>query len=214
MNIDWATVDPNIIYLLLVFGLWTSVTAIYIMGTGILEVMALVALAASVAALTQMPTNWLAVMILVIGVSAFIVTPFIKRQLAGLAVGGLILQGVGAFFLFRELSVSPLIIAMTLVIPYIYHQYALLPMLKSVSQRPVVEREDSLIGMQGRVIKPLNPIGTVMVDNELWTASSSESLEPGELVIVTERKGLELKVEPFKAKRVLEDEFEEAIEER
>lgn len=213
MNIDWTTVDPNIIYLLLVFGLWTSVTAIYIMGTGVLEVMALVALVASVAALTQMPTNWLAVMILVIGVSAFIVTPFIKRQLAGLAVGGLILQGLGAFFLFKGLTVSPLIIAMTLIIPYVYHQYALLPMLKSVSQRPVVEREDSLIGMQGRVIKLLDPIGTVTVDNELWTASSSEPLEPGELVIVVERKGLELRVEPFKAKRVLEDEFEQAIEE-
>jgi len=56
-----------------------------------------------------------------------------------------------------------------------------------------------VIGLRGRVTKPLNPVGTVLVNSESWTARSTEMLPLDAEVIVTAKRGLELVVE--KAKR-------------
>lgn len=221
MNIDLSTIDPNIVYLLLVFGLWASITAVYVSGTMILEGAALVGVGISLVALVQAEANWLAVMILIVGASVFMVTPFIKQQYASLTVVGLALQGVGGLFLFRQgESVSVFIIALTLLILFGYNQFALVPLLERIRSQPVADRDSSLVGMRGRVVKRLDPIGTVHVNGELWTASleeddTGEPPEPadaGEQIVVVERNGLQLIVQPVKRKRHVENNREEVIE--
>jgi membrane-bound serine protease (ClpP class) len=199
--VDPASVDPNVIYLTLIFSLWIGVTAAYIPGTGLIEVLALAGLAISFVLLRQLPTNWLAALVVVVGVSSFFVMPFIKQRYAALAVGGLALQGIGGLLLFDGLIVSPFAVALTLAIPLAYHQWALMPVLRNMSQQPIQDRDDSIIGMQGRVVREINPLGTVHVDSELWSASSDEHLQPGDPIIVVERRGLQLVVERFKRKR-------------
>src|SRR5690606_41205748 len=111
-----VTIDPNLIYLALIFGLWLGVTATYVPGTGILEVVAAVMMIGAVGLLANMPTNWGAVVLLVVGALTFIVIPFLKHQLVPLAIGGLILQAVGGLFMFDGLQVSPVIIALIVVL--------------------------------------------------------------------------------------------------
>jgi membrane-bound serine protease (ClpP class) len=54
---------------------------------------------------------------------------------------------------------------------------------------------DGLIGMVAEVRSTLNPKGIVSVHGELWEAVLDEGqAEPGEEVIVTEVKGLKLRV--------------------
>ena len=74
--IDPALVDPNLIYLALIAGLWVGVTAVYMAGTGIPEILSIVLTGGSLLILTQLPTNWLAVILMVVGFGGFLVAPF------------------------------------------------------------------------------------------------------------------------------------------
>jgi membrane-bound serine protease (ClpP class) len=194
-------IDSNIVYIALLVSLWLGVTATYMPGTGLLEVVAVGALIAVTAILGTMPTNWWAVIVLVLGVLIFIVIPFLKQQFVALAVGGLLLQGVGAWFMFRTGPVSPVIIGLTVVIALLYHRYALIPILERVRTQPVPDEDTSLIGATGRVVKALDPTGTVHVRGELWTATSDKNIKAGADVVVVERRGLNIYVEGLKHKR-------------
>jgi len=58
-----------------------------------------------------------------------------------------------------------------------------------------VTGSEGMIGMKGRVIKPLTPKGVVRVGDESWKAKSSgEDIETGEEVEVVGVEGLTLKV--------------------
>jgi membrane-bound serine protease (ClpP class) len=192
--------DPNLIYIALVLGLWVGVTAVYLPGSFIPELIAVALLGMTVYALTLVSTNWVAVIILLVGVLLFIVMPFVKRQLALLAMGGLVMQAIGAFFLFDTMSVSPVLILLTVGISLLYHQYLLLPVLEKVKSQPVFSPENILIGAHGRVVSAINPVGTVNVQGELWTAQSDELLTPGTEIVVVDRDGLQIYVEPVKSK--------------
>ncbi len=205
------SIDPNIAYFVLVFGLWASVSTTYLPGTGIKEFLAVASLGAAVWMLTMLPTNWAAVLVLVLGVLSFIVIPFVRQQLALISVGGLALQGLGAWFLFNDMRVSPILIAVTLILPLLYHRYVLLPLLETVRSQPVPDEDSLLIGARGRVVKTIDPVGTINVRGELWTATSDRRLEAGDEVVVVERDGLQVQVEGIKHKRIPQNGYTEEL---
>jgi membrane-bound ClpP family serine protease len=212
-----ATANADIIFLGLVVSLWIAVTAAYIPGTGIIELIALAGLGLSIAVLVQLPTNWVAVMIIVLGGSIFMLIPFIHVKVAAFALVGLVLQAIGGLSLFNDadMNVSILILALSLLIPAGYHQFILMPMLRNMKKRPTTDRDTHLIGMQGRVTKALDPIGTVYVNSEDWTATTDDEfrVEVGERVVVVARESLRLIVEPIKRKRTtIETELVEEME--
>ncbi len=212
-----ATANADVIYLGLVFSLWIAVTAAYIPGTGIIELVALGGLVLSVAVLVQLPTNWLAVMFIVLGGSAFMLVPFIHAKFAPFALAGLVMQGVGGLFLFDSatLNVSVLILVLSLMIPAAYHQFVLMPMLRNMKTDPSTDRDTHLVGMRGRVTKALDPVGTVHVNSEQWTATTDDevTIEAGENIVVIARENLRLIVEPLKRKRAnTEPELAEEME--
>lgn len=202
-------VDPNLVYLALVFGLWVGVTAIYLPGTGFLEVLATLVAIGCVLLLTEMAVNWLAVLVMVAGILGFIVIPFIHQQRAAVAPVGLALHAAGALFMFQNTPVSPLFIAMTVGVSLLYYQYALIPILRRNREQKLVSQDETLIGARGRVVKALDPTGTINVHGELWTATSDRPLQPGDEVIVVEREGLQVIVEGIKHKRRPHDGHEE-----
>jgi membrane-bound ClpP family serine protease len=193
--------DPNIAYMILWAGLWIAVTSVHTPGTGVVEAAAFSVLIGTAVVLLGMPTNWLAVGIMALGIVGFIMIPFIKQQYTTLSLGGLVLQAVGGYFLFNGLGVSPVLIGVTVGLSLIYHYFVLLPALRQIRSYPVEERDSVLIGMEGRVAAPLNPVGTVQVNSELWSASSNKVIDSGTKVTVLERNGLQLYVEETKDKR-------------
>jgi membrane-bound serine protease (ClpP class) len=76
-----------------------------------------------------------------------------------------------------------------------------MPTLKTLRQAPVLNEDDLLLGVEGRVVQPIDPIGVVHVHGENWTATSDAPIEAGEEVVVLERDGLQLRVEALKHKR-------------
>lgn len=213
MLIGVETIDPNIVYLLLVFGLWLSVTAAYMPGSGVVEVLAGLMLIGAIIILAAQPTNWVAVILVVVGVLSFMIMPFIKQQFVPLSIGGLLLQAGGGFFMFHGQSVSPVIIALTVGIALVYHRYGLMPILARVRQQTEVAGDTTnVVGAYGRVVKALNPTGTVNVRGELWTATSNgKDLNPGDTVLVVEQEGLQLFVEGVKPKGIPQNGYEEHV---
>jgi membrane-bound serine protease (ClpP class) len=182
-------------------GLWIAVTSVHAPGTGVIEAVAFAVLIGTVIVLLGMPTNWVAVALMTVGIVSFILIPFVKQQYTTLSLGGLVLQALGGYFLFNGLSISPLLIGVTIGLSLLYHYLVLLPALRQIRSYPVEERDSVLIGMEGRVAAALNPIGTVQVNSERWTATSNKKLEVGTRVKVLERNGLQLYVEETKDKR-------------
>ncbi|MBE2268990.1 MAG: hypothetical protein IAE80_12230 [Anaerolinea sp.] len=200
-------IDPNVVYLVLIAALWLSVTAVYMPGTGIVELLAVGGMVGALLLLAGMPTNWIAVLALVVGVMGFLVMPLVDQRLALLSVAGLILQAVGSLTLYHDgMSVSLPLIVVTIGAALLYHRFALLRVLSMHRLQPAMIDDEPLIGAEGYVQKPLAPVGTVYVRGESWTArledsSEQDILPAGTPITVVEREGLTLFVEAVKQKR-------------
>lgn len=197
--------DPNLVYLILIAGLWLSVTAAYIPGTGIVEVLALIGVVAALIALSALPTNWWAVILIVGGVLGFLIMPFIDRRFALLATGGLALQAVGSLLLFDGAPVGLPVIVVTIAAALLYHRFALLPTLAHHRSNPAMLEDEPLTGLHGYVQHALDPVGTVYVRGESWTARSEQKIDAGAEIAVVDQEGLTLFVEPVKQKRHQEE---------
>jgi membrane-bound ClpP family serine protease len=172
-------------------------------GTGLLEGLALIAVIGAVILLVSVPTHWGAAVIIVIGTLSALVIPFFGREYELVAIGGLLVAAVGALFLFDGMAVSPAIILLVTGAGLIFQRFGLVPSLEHQKAQPAMLEDQSMIGARGHVQKTLNPIGTVYVRGESWTAraSSDTPLTEGMEIMVVERDGLTLLVEPAKQKR-------------
>ena len=74
-------------------------------------------------------------------------------------------------------------------------------MLRKMHPESATDEDTSLIGSRGRVLKTLDPVGTVQAGGEVWTATSDRTLQTGTEIVVVEREGLQLYVEAIKPKR-------------
>lgn len=186
---------PDIVYLGLLLGLWLAVTATIVPGTGLLELLAVATISGSLLLLTGMPVNWIGVFLLVAGASAFMLLPFLLRPRHTLLTGaGLALQVAGSLAMFPAGGVSPLIIGFSVALALLYWRFALLPALARVRKAPPPGAMDSFHGESGRVLRALDPVGTVQLHGELWSAISDRPVAAGEEVVVVGREGLNLRV--------------------
>lgn len=192
------TIDPNLVYALLIIGLWLGVTSAYMPGTGAPEIVSLILIGGGLVLLAGMPTNWIALFVMVLGLAGFFIFPFMRPEKAVWAELGLIPQAIGGLFLFEGQLVSPLLILGSILLAWLYHRFILLPMMRLQKQPGVSEKDYDLTGASGRVIKEINPVGTINVGGEMWTARSEDDIAAGVEVTVLEQKGLELIVEKSK----------------
>lgn len=194
--------DPNVIYLLLMAGLWISAAGAYIPGTGVAEIGGAALIVGTLFLLSQMAVNWIAVIALVIGASLFFLLPLLKAEWERFAVGGLAIQAVASFFLFAGASVSAIWIVLGVLVAWAYHRTILRRIVEQHRSLSSTQKDEFLVGERGRVMATIEDRGTVQVRGELWTARSRSRLESGAEVVVTQQDGLELHVE--KAKRLEE----------
>ncbi len=202
---DMPQIDPNLVYLILIVGLWLSVIAVHLPGTGVAEVLAILGVGGALVALANAPTNWWALVLIVFGVLSFLVMPFLDRRLLLLAIGGLALQTVGSLTLFNGTGVSLPLIAMTIAASLVYYRFALVRIFNYRHISPARVEDQSIIGEEGYVRSTLDPVGTVYVRGETWSARSDQALEAGAKVAVVEQNGLTLYVEAIKQKRQPEE---------
>jgi membrane-bound ClpP family serine protease len=194
-------IDPNLIYVVLIGALWLIAAAIYMPGTGVIEGLAVLACVGAGLAMLELPTDWRIVVVVVMGGILFLVMPFIDPRLTQLALIGLALQALGSLALFRGISVSLPLILLTTGASLFYHRFALMPVLARQKDHPAMREDHSIIGARGYVQRAINPVGTVYVWGESWTARGDQPLESGTPIVVVDREGLTLFVERDKQKR-------------
>ncbi|MBE2182638.1 MAG: hypothetical protein IAE89_04350 [Anaerolineae bacterium] len=193
--------DPNILYILLMASLWFAAVAVATPGTGVLEIAALILSIGVLFLLGNVSTNWAAVVIIVCGALLYHVVPFFVKRARPVMYGGLILQVIASFVLFNDLSVSLAIIAVVTFSSFLYHRFILEAAINTRDLKPAMLDDQPLIGEQGYVQSKIDPIGTVRVRGETWSARSTAPIETGQAIVVVEQDGLTLFVEPEKHKR-------------
>ena len=193
--------DANFVYFLLMAGMWVSATGTYIPGTGIAEIAGIALIIGSLYLMSLLAANWLAVLALVAGASLFFLRPLLKSEWEAFAIAGLAIQAAASFFLFSQANVSPLLIAIGVMLAFAYHRGILRSILLQQRELSSTQKDEFLVGARGRVMAAIEERGTVQVKGELWTARSRSRLEPGTDIVVTQREGLELHVEKAKRQR-------------
>ncbi|NMC11683.1 MAG: hypothetical protein GYA34_02240 [Chloroflexi bacterium] len=192
--------SPNIAYLVLVLGLVFSIMAIFTPGTGFFEVGALFALILAGYAIYNLPFNWWAAGILVLGIFPFIIAVRRSGRMIYLVISILALV-IGSVFLFPgdrwwKPAVNPLLAIIVSLITAGYFWIAVQKTLEAERKRPAHDLE-KLIGKTGEAKTDIHAEGTVQVESELWSAFSQEVIPKGSLVRIKNRNGFILEVEPL-----------------
>jgi membrane-bound serine protease (ClpP class) len=192
-------VNPNVAYLLLVIGLWGLMTAFAMPGMGVPEVAAAVCLTLAVLGLARLDVSAIGVSLIVLSMIMLVID--LKVQSHGaLTIGGIITLALGSIFLFRpaegEAGLSLWVVALTTIGSGLFFGVALGAAMRA-QRRPIVMDPKAVAGQIGQVRDPLDPIGTVQLRSELWSAkadTAGETIETGVKVVVTDLEGLTLKV--------------------
>jgi membrane-bound serine protease (ClpP class) len=189
---------PNLLYLVLMAGIWLAALAVVSPGTGILELLALTALGAAGLGTLYAPLNAWALLLLLVGIVFFLLSlRFIKPEI-GLIISALAFS-LGSVFMFQPtqglVAVHPALALVVSLLTIGYFWLAVRKVLLAQRAQPTIDLA-RLIGATGDVRTPLDPQGSVYVLGELWTAESDVPVQPGQHVKVIARDGLILMVEP------------------
>jgi membrane-bound ClpP family serine protease len=193
--------DPNVSYVLLILGFLTAVLALFSPGTGILEVIALFALAVAGYGIANQPINWWAFALMGLGFVPFIASLFQKHNLRIiLLVVAALLFVLGSALLFRGEGWRP---AVNIVLILLLSPLALggtwliaTKSLEAITTQPAFDLE-RLTHMTGQATSDIRGQGTVYVNGEEWTATSTRFIPAGTPIRVLGRTGLALQVEPL-----------------
>jgi membrane-bound serine protease (ClpP class) len=194
--------NPNIVYLLLIAGLWMVALAFTTPGAGLPEAGALVFLSLAVLGLMRLPVNFFGLALVVLSVVLYAIE--IKWPSHGaFLITGMITLAAGSLFLFNAdesaTRVSLLLVAVTVLGTAGFFTFALVKALE-LRRRPPVHNPDSVVGRVGEARTDILKEGTVQVGNELWSAQADEMIPAGARVQIVKRSGLTLKVTRESAK--------------
>jgi membrane-bound serine protease (ClpP class) len=188
----------NLIFLAMTATVWLTVMALVTPGTGVLEVLALSALAVSIYGLLTLPINLWALPLILAGTIMFGLSIWRWQRGVWLSLSALSFS-LGVMFLFRIsgqlLAVDPLLGVGTSLLTLAFFWLVVRKSLLAF-RSPSSDSLSAVMGKVGDVRTTLNPVGSVFVNGELWSARAETELSPGTTIIVTGREGLTLIVQP------------------
>ena len=190
--------NPDVAYLLLWAGITMALLAVLSPGTGILEIGALICLALASYSIINLPINYWALGIILLGVVFFFLAVRYPKNWTFLALAIACLV-VGSIFLFREENrwdpaVNPFLAFFVSGTSAAFFWFATRKVLEARSVRPVHDLE-GLIGVEGEAKTTIHLDGSIQIESELWSATSEEVIRRGSKVRVIDRDGFTLIVE-------------------
>ncbi len=196
-------IDPNIAFLLFVFGILGLYIEVNHPGFIVPGVAGGICLVLALYAFHLLPVNYAAVLLILLAV-AFFILEAIYTSHGVLAVGGVVSMVLGALMLVESPPIPELRvrweIALAVAIPFAVITVILMRLvLKSRRWRAASGRE-GLLGQVGEVRQEIGGDarkGLVMVTGELWSAVAREKIGVGQRVRVVSIEGLLLTVEPY-----------------
>jgi membrane-bound serine protease (ClpP class) len=190
--------DPNVAYLLLIIGFFLAILALFSPGTGVLEIGALFMIVMAGYSIYNLPINWWALVILIIGVFPFLLA--LRKSKNWIFLGLALLSFmVGSIFLFKPetgiIAVHPVLVVLVsvIIIPLVW--LIVKRGLEAIGRKPVHNLE-KLIGAIGEARSDILAEGTIHINGEEWSARSNSPIRAGSKIRVVNREGLILVVEP------------------
>jgi membrane-bound serine protease (ClpP class) len=195
-NILDVIANPNITFLLLSLGGLALFIELFHPGAIIPATVGVVCLVLAFFSLTVIPFNWAGLVLIAFAFLLFGLEVFTYHGLAGalgavcLVLGGLILFS-GNPGDFQPDTWLIFVIAAPIALMFIF---GFANMLRVRRMAPKMGKE-TIVGRVAVARSPLTPKGFVFMDGATWTAEAEEGqIEKGDKVIVTEIRGLRLKV--------------------
>jgi membrane-bound serine protease (ClpP class) len=193
--------DPNIAYILLMLGIYGILAEFSAPGIGFAGVFGTIALLLAFFALSSLPINLAAILLIATGVILLLLE--IKVQSSGiLGIGGVVAIVLGSMMLiqtsapFLKISVS-LIIGVGIFTVLFFLLLATL--VYKIHRKKVTTGKEGIIGETGYARTDLSPEGTVFVRGELWQAMSIQgSIKKDEKIEVVRMENLKLIVKKVK----------------
>ena len=196
MSVDFL-LDPNVAYLILVAAALLTMMAVLNPGTGVLEIVALFLWLISGYIIFNLPINFWALGLMLLGVVLFLLSLRKIRSLIylGLSIAAVI---IGSIFLFDQPgwqpTVNPVLAVIVSVFVAGFTWIVANKALEAESMRPAHDLE-ALVGVVGEAKTSIQDEGSVQVAGELWSAKSQQSIPEGTHIRVTGRDGFRLVVE-------------------
>jgi membrane-bound serine protease (ClpP class) len=196
MSFDFL-LDPNVAYLILVGAALLTMMAVLTPGTGVLEIFALFLWLLSGYIIFNLPINFWALGLMLLGLVLFLLSLRKTKSLVylGLSIACVI---VGSIFLFDQPgwqpAVNPVLAVIVSVFVAGFTWIVAQKALEADSLVPVHDLE-ALIGMVGEAETAVGDSGSVQVAGELWSARSEQEISEGSQVRVVGREGFYLIVE-------------------
>jgi membrane-bound serine protease (ClpP class) len=190
-------IDPNVAYVLLVFGTILTLLAIVTPGTGALEIGSLFSLALSGFAAFKLGFNLWALVILVLMIVPFVYATRKPNRKIYLALSILMLI-VGSIYLYPTEGIRPSVNPyLSVIVSLFTGVFVWLTVLKTMAAMQSRPNHDlgSLLGQIGETKTIVHSEGSVQMDGELWSARSEKRIPIGKLVHVIGRDGFTLIVE-------------------
>ena len=190
--------NPNLQYLFLVAGFSLALMAVLTPGTGMLEIGALFGLLLAGYGIYNLPVNYWALAILILGVFPFIWAVRKSGQVVYLGISIMALV-IGSVFLFQgdvwwKPAVHPVL---AIVVSLFVGGFFWIVARKSLEAFNAVLSHDltTLVGSIGEAKSEIHHEGSAQVLGELWAVRSAEPISNGATIRVTGREGFILDVE-------------------
>jgi membrane-bound serine protease (ClpP class) len=188
---------PNLVYLVLLAGVWLVALSMVAPGTGMIELAAFLALLLAGLGAFQLDLNAWSLAVLVVGAVFFGLSVWRRHEAVWLALSASALS-IGSAFLFRAPdggpAVNPLLAIVASGLTLGYFWLAVRKWLAAARAKPSHD-PSAVMGQTGEARTALEPTGSVYVGGELWTARADRPLPAGTAVRVIDRDGLMLTVE-------------------
>jgi membrane-bound serine protease (ClpP class) len=204
--------NPNIVFLLLTLGVQALLIEISHPGGWVAGFVGVVALALATYGLGILPVNWFGILFLAASFVLFLLD--VKAPTHGaLTAAGLGAFIVGALVLFNSPNVPsfervsvPLVVGMGILMAALF--FTLMTFALRARRLPLRMGGRRIVGHVGVARTAINPVGTVQIGGELWTARLVEGDAPipkGTAVEVENLEGLRLRVRRVEQSEAVSD---------
>lgn len=191
--------DPNFAFVLLAIAFMVTIFALLAPGTGILEIISLILLTLVGFSMSSLAVNSWAILLLLGGIVAVLLS--LKRSESRyLLVLSIILLLSGMLLVFKKpgqlLAMDPFLAVIVSISVAAFIWIVGRNTARAFQQKPQ-RNLDRIVGQVGRAVTDISKEGSVYVGGENWSAESETPIKKGSAVIIRQREGLLLKVEPF-----------------
>jgi membrane-bound serine protease (ClpP class) len=196
--------DPNIAYLLMMFGVYGIIYEFASPGLGFSGIGGAICLILALYSFQVLPVNIAGLALIILALILFIVDIIVPSH-GILTAGGVIAMIFGSLILINSptpyLRVAPALIIGISLATAVFFFFALRAVYKAHKAKPTTGQE-GIIGEIGEAREDLNREGLIFVQGELWRATSKEEdIIKGDKVIVKNVDGLKLIVSKLNKKK-------------